>query len=221
MNTHIKCGQCKGYHGTIQEVKDCHMLGQPVTKEEVDRLRPSVAAVAERHMSAPATERQLGFLKSLLAERPTWTAARITGELGMWLATLTKGEASDTIAKAKAVPKEVTAGAPAGDLPDVPEGYYAVPSRTGNNDLDFFRVDRPTKGAWSGRTFVKRVIGGHSDTNVPLAQVRQALQSILDFGVEASRLRYATELGRCYVCNLHLTDELSRQLGIGPVCRAK
>jgi hypothetical protein len=105
------------------------------------------------------------------------------------------------------------------NLPEVPEGYYAVPSRTGNNDLDFFSVDRPTEGRWNGYVFVKRVIGGHVDTPVRGSEARLALEAIIEFGVEEAGVLYGREIGRCYVCNRTLTDDLSRELGIGPVCR--
>ena len=103
-------------------------------------------------------------------------------------------------------------------LPDIPAGHYAVDSLTGNNDLDFFRVDRPTEGRWAGRTFVKRVIGGKADSPVRGATARAALEAIEKAGpAEATKL-YGQEIGRCGRCNRRLTDELSRQRGIGPDC---
>lgn len=102
----------------------------------------------------------------------------------------------------------------------VPAGHYAVPSLTGNNDLDFFRVDRPMEGKWAGYIFVKRVIGGRPNAPVRGQKAREALVAISK-NPEAAALQYATELGRCSKCNRHLTDELSRQLGMGPECRSK
>lgn len=106
------------------------------------------------------------------------------------------------------------------ELPDVAAGYYAVESLSGNNDLDFFRVDRPTEGRWAGYTFVKRVIGGRPDVAVRGAQARKALDAILSAGTREAAIRYGQEIGRCGVCNRHLTDEESRAFGIGPHCRA-
>lgn len=105
-------------------------------------------------------------------------------------------------------------------LPDVPAGHYAIPSLTGNNDLDFFRVDRPTEGRWAGRTFVKRVIGGRPDSPVRGRTAREALTAIAKDPGQAA-FQYGQSLGRCYKCNRHLTDELSRSLSIGPDCRSK
>jgi hypothetical protein len=118
---------------------------------------------------------------------------------------------------------------------DVPAGYYATPSLTGNNDLDFWHVQKPTEGKWAGYTFVKRVLGGHSDQDLPrdskrrikddnrrLARATQTavLEAIVKFGIEKSNALFGTELKFCRVCGIHLTDEISRELGIGPVCRA-
>ena len=104
------------------------------------------------------------------------------------------------------------------DTPDVAEGHYAVPSATGNNDLDFYRVDRPTEGRWAGRTFVKRIIGGHPDTPVRGAEARDALERIA-LDAEAAALLYGQTIGRCSICNHRLTRKYSRMVtGYGPDC---
>jgi hypothetical protein len=95
-----------------------------------------------------------------------------------------------------------------------------VESATGNNDLDFYRVDRPTEGRWAGRTFVKRIIGGNPDIQVRGAEARNALNRILAAGPDDAKKKYGQEIGQCGECNRHLTDETSRELGIGPVCRS-
>lgn len=104
---------------------------------------------------------------------------------------------------------------------DIPAGYYATASRTGNNDLDFWRVDRPEDGKWAGRIFVKRVIGGKPDASQTNMQSRIALLAIRTAGVERAGMKYASELGLCRDCNRTLTDEESRAAGRGPVCRSK
>lgn len=104
-------------------------------------------------------------------------------------------------------------------MPNVPAGYYALASHTGNNDLDFYVIQRPTEGRWNGYTFVKRVIGGHPDTPVRGAEARRVLE-MLEKAPEAAGLLYALNLRRCSNCNRHLTDEVSRRYGLGPDCRA-
>ncbi len=104
---------------------------------------------------------------------------------------------------------------------EIPEGHYATPSRTGSNDLDFWRVDRPTEGRWAGRVFVRRMIGGRGAERVRGAEQRQALAAIAEAGIDKAARQYGVEIGRCYRCNRLLTDETSRSLGIGPDCRRR
>lgn len=113
-----------------------------------------------------------------------------------------------------------TTPAPAADLADVPSGHYAIES-TGDNDLAFYRVDRPTTGQYAGRTFVKLVVGGHPDSNVRYAAIPGILARITEAGIAESAARYGQEIGRCCRCNRHLTDEDSRAKGIGPECEKK
>jgi len=126
---------------------------------------------------------------------------------------VSQAEASMVIEWLKALPRK---GAVEIVLPD---GGYAVPSATGNNDLDFFWVNTPDDGKWKGRTFLTRVVGGHRNIRIPAPQVQQACEAIKEHGIEKSGLLFAKELGRCRKCFKHLTDELSRELGIGPWCR--
>jgi hypothetical protein len=109
--------------------------------------------------------------------------------------------------------------APAPEFP-VPVGYYAIPSRKPGQDLDFFCI-KAGKGKWEGRTFVNEVIGGRVVFGVRLSRDEQAaaVEGILAVGIEATRKRYADEIGNCWNCNKLLTDNESRALGIGPVCR--
>jgi hypothetical protein len=149
---------------------------------------------------------------------------------------VSKSEASGLISHLINDVKRPVAIATIVENPDlnIPAGYYATPSLTGNNDLDFWHVQKPTEGRWAGYTFVKRVIGGHTDQNLPrdskkkvksekIARVTQtaALKAIVEFGVEKSHHLFGTELKFCRECGTHLTDKLSRELGIGPDCRSR
>lgn len=206
----VKCGKCKGTHPSAAAVKACYTgTADPAQEFQAAKVQAKVAT------AQPASEKQVAFLTSLLAERDHgWEAAKVLEGLKA-----SKAAASETIAKLLDMPK--VAGVPTGpQWPNVPEGHYAVASATGNNDLDFFRVDRPTKGKWEGRTFVKRIIGGHPEFGVAKGQVKEVLDRIVAAGIDESRTLYGQEIGQCWKCNRSLTDELSRQLGIGPVCRA-
>jgi hypothetical protein len=168
------------------------------------------------------TEKQVAFLRTLLAERAGINAAEmIRAELNAHreAGTLTRKVVSgaiDTLCQIKV--RRESGQQYGGECPDVAEGYYAVASATGSNDLDFYRVDRPTEGRWAGRVFVKRVIGGHADTPVRGKEAHEALVRIAVDADAAARL-YGQEIGRCGRCNRHLTDDESRAYGIGPKCR--
>ena len=172
--------------------------------------------------SAPS-EKQITFLRTLLAERAGIADAEqirdglnAARECGALTRQVVSG-AIDCLLKIK-VQRRATEVV---ETPEVPEGHYAVASATGNNDLDFYRVDVVTEGRWAGRTFVKRVIGGRPDSPVRGAEGIAALKRIVEAGPEAAAVLYGQEVGRCYACNRHLTDETSRSLGIGPDCRSK
>ena len=169
------------------------------------------------------TDKQVAFLTKLCEERPFW--AEVENLHADTIPTLTRTAASSFIDAALKIPTQVT---PTGTVkkakkptvyPKVASGYYAVPSATGNNDLDFYRVDNVAEGKWAGYVFVKRVIGGHPDTPVRGKEGAKALERILEAGEDASRKLYGQEIGRCGICNRHLTDDLSREIGIGPKCR--
>lgn len=118
-----------------------------------------------------------------------------------------------------------TAAQPAQESPaviaDILAGFYATPSRTGSNDLDFWKV---TEGRKPGIRFVKRVIGG-GDTKYPhLVDVSRpeqflALNAILQAGIGKAREEYADNEERCMRCGAQLTDNESRTARMGPVCR--
>lgn len=104
-------------------------------------------------------------------------------------------------------------------LENVDRGYYAIPSLTGNNDLDFFFVH--FKG---GRKEVLRVLGGQSPFRVSDAETKtivEALVALSPAELSEAQARYGRELGVCGACGRHLTDEVSRARGLGSECAKK
>lgn len=232
----IRCGNCKGTHGSVQEVRDCHGAPAPrshsglegqilsategsITQADVDYARQ--ASRPQQTSGVLATDKQVAFLRSLVAERPMW--AEVENLHADKIEALTKADASYWIKQALEVPKE-SGGTSAHRstteaYPSVPAGYYAIQSISGANDLDFYSVDRPTEGRWAGYVFVKQVVGGKPEFAVKGAKWRKVLEAIVASGPEEAAALYGQEIGRCGRCNRTLTDETSRQLGIGPVCR--
>jgi hypothetical protein len=109
----------------------------------------------------------------------------------------------------------------------LPEGTsrHAVMNQQGH--LTFIRIDRVIKGNWDGWFFVKQVVGPE-ETRIgaqrPNGEYRgqwDAMLREINSDPKASMARYGREIGYCGMCNLRLTDELSRERGIGPICWGK
>lgn len=186
-----------------------------------------------------ATDNQVKFLVDLAVQkRPEWVNKIGLDTVRERAALLTFKDASARIDALKAEPdagvaKQMKRG-------PVVAGRYALPVVKGDeegNDLAFYRIDCPTTGKWAGYTFVKRIIGGHTDENVPRAQAPGILARIKDDeylrpgtdeyrgavfnGAEAGQMRYADHFTKCWMCNTELTNKDSRARGIGPTCAAK
>ena len=172
-----------------------HRTGQCPAKAEAAQVAPEQAAArANRFAGKCAACRQW-------VEAEAGSCAKVDGR---WVVSHAAGTCPEASTDAE---RKVT-------VPDVPDGHYATISPREDQDYDFWRVDRPK----SGRTYVKRVIGGQPDTNVRFVTMIAALESILAEGIETCRERYATELQQCWKCGTHLTVGLSRLLKVGPEC---
>jgi hypothetical protein len=108
-------------------------------------------------------------------------------------------------------------GEGAGEPLMVNDGRYAVLM---TDKLRFFRVNTPTEGRWAKFTFVNEVFGGGNKIAIRNRQVRESVLTAIANDPDALA-RYGQELGECGVCGRELTDEQSRAIGIGPVCREK
>lgn len=99
----------------------------------------------------------------------------------------------------------------------IPEGRYAV--EIDIEGLIFVKVDHGT-GSWDGYTFVTRQVG--SDFVRVNRRVADAAQAqIRKVGFKESAIRYGLELGHCARCGRELTNDESREAGIGPICAGK
>jgi hypothetical protein len=212
----IRCGNCKGSHETTDRVRACY--GNSGKLGQAELPKPDLAVAIDRAFSAPIsfgpTEKQLAFIARLEAERPS---AEI-------YVPVTKMEASVLIDKLLAMPKEVDLGAGGENsvvalLRNVPDGYYALPSKMGTNDLDFIVVvTRNTK------RYVNRYLGGQGPVLISAKEQREFAQQLtkmaaLGYLAEARR-EFGRKLGHCGKCGRALTDSISRAYGIGPTCRS-
>lgn len=104
------------------------------------------------------------------------------------------------------------------DTVDVPNGRYALDTDHG---VEFFVVEHGREGSrWQGRIFVSQQAG---DSLFPVRDParRASILTAIAADTHAALMRYGQECGVCGACGRTLTDEESRRLGIGPVCRAK
>lgn len=129
-----------------------------------------------------------------------------------------------------AQPQQVVNSAQGLDLTGLPAGTSYHAAHNADGKLNFLRIDniQDAKSKWNGWVFVKQVIGGNPDerrgSQRPGAAYRGSMQVELATCVaqpNSTMKSYGNELGYCARCNRHLTDAVSRDLGIGPECRKK
>jgi Family of unknown function (DUF6011) len=209
----IRCGHCKEMHDTVAEVRDCAGVGPRRDPKEGPLTMPQQKFLGDllRQFNCELEGNEYINTISYAAGQPIISAlvdARRLKATGKSF-TLPRG-VRQLPAKARG---ERTPTHP--PLPDVPEGHYAIPSRTGNNDYEFYRVDKSK----SGRTYVKMIIGGHPEYNVNgFSNVRTILETIVKFGIDKAGYLYGQELQQCRHCNRSLTKYASRTLSMGRNC---
>lgn len=164
-----------------------------------------------------ATDKAIKFLADLWMERST-KATR--DQVVAWAQSVDRTVVSDKIEWLKAQPKLQQVPASAGrslERHNVPAGRYAVDGNEGQTV--FVKVDIPTEGRWAGRIFVK--VQASDELHRTSRDVADALLGkIAAAGVQESMLRYGREIGSCGHCGRTLTNEESREYGIGPKCRS-
>jgi hypothetical protein len=164
-----------------------------------------------RPKSELATERQVAYLNGL---RDGKVLDNLLPEQIAWLrdadfTTVSKAKASDIIEELRSLPW-APRDAAFGVFPEIKDGRYAIPKDDGT--LMFYSIKR-------GNSVIFVDVWA-SDARWPVksseerARILEAIKNDPDAGP-----RFGREIGRCYVCGRTLTDETSRALGIGPVCR--
>lgn len=196
----------------------------PRTRAFRDNPQPELV-----HASRPvqsASDKQVDFILSLLDQKDLRAGGKIQGTdeeynaardlLKAGVPNLSKKAASDWIGHLLEMPNLVQPKK--ATKSKVSDGRYALEDIEGI--VHFYRVRTPDEGKWAGYTFVDIQA---SDDFHPIKD-RTRRNSIMDEiakDPKAAMLRYGQELGSCGHCGRTLTDETSRELGIGPVCRNK
>lgn len=175
-----------------------------------------------------ASERQIIYIKDLLAQKDV---SGIPEERLQSLkdrcdrAEVSFADAGKIIPYLKGLPRVESGAVRQPALPGAPQGYvevahgrYAVEFE---GVLKFYRVNRPGEGTkWSGYTFLDVQA---SDDYYPIRDndKKGQILRLIAADPKAAAEKYGQELGACGICGRTLTDETSRAIGIGPVCRGK
>ncbi len=184
-----------------------------------------------------ATDKQVAFLRSLLAEREIPANEEVSGETRRASAIgklgrgeFTKRQASKTIEWLLTLPKLAAVakgpGTPTPEFADLPAGRYALATPTDNlNPVKFYKLrhgkDSRARGGkdWRGFIFVDRFSG---DELYPVkGSTRLAVLKVIAANPLEAAQRYGHEHNCCGICGRNLTRAISREMGIGPVCADK
>jgi len=183
---------------------------------------------------APASDKQVSFVKNLIAEREVSETTELAVLTKIDAGTYTKAEASDDIDVFLRLPKRKKASARDGLrdemqalLSSVPKSKYAVRSieldaveteDEFKNDLVFIELKE-----FMGTLYVRQLHGspgGFLRTHLKAETVSAIIQII-----KVDPYKYARLFGEHYTCcgscGAPLTDEKSRELLLGPECRKK
>lgn len=168
-------------------------------------------------MTIIATDKQINFILSLANDRsieeshPVFVGCIKDIKMG-YADSINRKYASRMIEMLLELPKTVRIDKDS----DVPAGRYAIEF---GEKMRFFHVNRPDSGRWKDYVFVIEQAGSELFSIRSTTRRNEILRLIANDS--DSLARYGQELGSCGMCGCKLTDETSRSIGIGPVCRSK
>jgi hypothetical protein len=190
-----------------------------VNDEQLKAARESGPSSPPRWFNEPATPPQVKYVTSLIETRqvPERWLLRIQS---LAEAGLTKGKAGQIIEALKPLPLKPGQDDRNKNTPrvnDIPPGRYAV--QTGDeNDIMFYRVIEATNKETGNKYHIIKVLGGPQEYLITGARALSAAKMIVRAGIGNSAALYGHKIGRCSICHTRITNRVSRELGIGPVC---
>jgi hypothetical protein len=211
----MRCGNCKRNDDevTVAHVRACYGVVEINGEDhEMWQVAPNAARLE------PMSEKQYNYINALRIERDE---PPLLMGYEKAIETMTKDWAKLEIKRLQGVPRTGRAAEIEAAIADIPEGWYAVDSLTGNNDLDFYKVEIPKEGKWTGYRFVNMIVGGKKDFSVRGRRKYDVLKAIADAGPEVAAMAYSRETNNCNKCGINLTKYASRVLGRGLTCAGK
>jgi hypothetical protein len=165
------------------------------------------------------TEKQINFFKELVMKKDMAEDHRVMYK--KMLQTLSRTDISKVINVLVSLPwvprpvNQIQVSLP----PTVPQsinaGRYAVQR---NGELEFYEVRKPTEGKWAGWVFLSKLSGDNALSVRDKAE-REAVYALIGKDQIGALKLYGQKIGQCGHCRKTLTDAVSRDFGIGPVCR--
>lgn len=195
-------------------------------KEEMNPVPvPQAVAPAQAVVSNPngPTQKQIDFFNALLSGKQMTDEQR--ERMVSAKAIMTRSSISSSIQWMVSLPWIPRAPNPVNgpavvqhsQTVKIEEGSYAI-THPLDNTLHFYEVRKPTEGKWAGFVFLSELSG---ENHIPMRDrgPRETVYAEIAKDVVGALKLYGQKIGRCGHCNKQLTDEVSREFGIGPVCR--
>lgn len=201
-------------------------MDNPVINTQRDSV-PDWARENTTDGEPPATQKQLDYIRSLsttkvLTSLEPEQRASLQQPEEFWheeTTRLSKKKAGRILDVLIPLPNRPTEGyEPTTQMKDrlavgVPAGRYAVEAESG--ELRFYKV-------WvsrDGKRLNVYVEHGPDESELRYHKTQLTiLNKIKAYGVREAAIRYGMEIGSCSNCGRRLTNRISRELGIGPVC---
>jgi hypothetical protein len=215
----MRCGNCKGEHDTVDDVRTCSGL----------RPRETAHDRVLRHshgLQAKSTHKQLSLAHALGRERERLAEYKELekAEYEEMINSLGFADASSFISRMLKQP--YVRGAQAGyagwddKFLSIKPGKYALQSE--DETIRFYQVHRlMDDGRGNRRMDVSELTGAPGDfRRRRLLRVYKILSAIHENPTEAFAL-FGQKVGQCGVCSSPLTNERTRERGIGDICYDK
>jgi hypothetical protein len=204
----IKCGGCKEYHDSKEEVQACFArkyAREPASPRQLSFINIRRREDGEEPYGSELTKSAANAQISILSRQgrgPKKYGCQCPPEEPCTCEVKMRGLATAI--------SETSSGA-------LPEGYYAT-ERQDTKEHDFWFVKNGRK---PGIQFINRILGGHPPIYLSRDKQAAARTAIFRAGVEAASEAYAHLTDSCRACNIHLTEGASRTLGYGETCAGK
>lgn len=189
----IRCGNCKGAHSSVEEVRAC-----AASKTNGNAPSPRALSLAQ----ALARE-NVPLARYEAMERSEYTAA---------INAMNGSELSVFIREMLKQPKVVKVTWDCWEV--VPPGRYALEDEDG--DFKFYQVskiinkDKPR--------IVYSLVGAPGDFRRTRIYRADKILSRIAADTTAAFVAYGTRVGQCGVCNSPLTQQHTRERGVGDIC---